>query len=150
MSARLEIHDGTANNTLTFDMKDVLRVLPAWARNLDWYVLDLEATGEPRSGEESVMALEHKMRSSKHGLKLTWGKLQEVADRLTQTINAVIVGLSPGQPAPSLPPQSEYRGRFIVIEAIDSSLWAVTSNDASVIDRLRQHFRDTKLVPGAA
>ena len=93
-----------------------------------------------------MLDLENSIPSSEHGRKLTLNNLQKIADRLFQTINAVLVGITPGQPPPRLPIQTDYQGGFIIIEAIDSSLWAVSSNEPTVINALRHRFRNTKQV----
>jgi YD repeat-containing protein len=145
MVQTIEIHDSD-KNVLSFDLKDILRALPKNAETAEWYILNLEGTGEPLRNAEPLLDLEKRIQSSKHGVKATWHTLNQLADRMVQTVNLSLVGLSPGEPAPSLPVQVAYGGLFVSIEAIDSSLWTVSSNDKQVIDCLRRQFRDTKLV----
>ena len=45
MYQKIEIRD-SEDNSLNVDLKDILSVLPAFARDLDWYFLDIEASGE--------------------------------------------------------------------------------------------------------
>lgn len=144
MNQKLEIYDSNAENALSFDMREVLESLPASVSELVWYLLDLEATADAHDGE-SEMELENRVRSNPNGLKLSWEELQQIATRIGQTMNAVLVALSPSQSPPSLPIASQYPGRFIIIEAIDSSLWAVTSSDVNVMGALRKTFSHTKI-----
>ncbi|MBV8820258.1 MAG: hypothetical protein JO022_17995 [Acidobacteriaceae bacterium] len=141
MRQRVEIYDAEGH-TLKFDMKEVLSALPSIADRLQWYVLDVEAVGSGPNGEP-IMDFERSVASSEHGVKLSWEDLGKLAKNVEQTVNATLVGGSARQP-PSLPLPSSYPAT-IVVEAIDSSLWAVSSPYTEVIESIQRSFRKTKL-----
>jgi len=118
-----------------------LSALPPMAKQLEWYLLDLEATGRGPKGEP-IMEFEKSVESSQHGVKLVWGELCNLAENTAQTINATFVGVLAELPPPSLPLPSSYPAT-IIIEAIDSSLWSVSSSDANVAENIRRSFRKT-------
>jgi hypothetical protein len=105
----------------------------------------LEAVSRELPDQEPQLNLERRINSSKNGLVVTWHDLNEIARGLFQTINGILVGLSPDHAPPTVPVANDYSGPFIIIEAIDSSLWAVTSNDESVIGNIQRHFKDVRL-----
>jgi hypothetical protein len=142
MRYRVEIYD-TDGGVLDFDLKDVLSALPPASNQLEWYVLDLEAVGAGPSGEP-IIDFEQSLASHRHGAKLSWANLGSLAQNLTQTINATLVGVSAELPPPCLPLPSSYPAE-IIVEAIDSSLWAVSSSSIDAVQSIGRRFRKTKV-----
>jgi hypothetical protein len=140
---RVEIYDLNESGVLAFDLVDVLRAIEPW-RDLEWRVLELEATGELKNGK-SITALETSIAESSHGLQFKWEELMSLALNITQTINATIVGLQPGSRPPVFPIQAS-EGLEIVVEAFDTTLWAVSTRLTEVVDRIRTTFTKTKVL----
>jgi hypothetical protein len=143
MRQRVEIYDSTDGNVLAFDLREVLSALPPAASQLEWYLLDLEATGSGPN-HEPIIDFERAVASSQHGVKLGWDELHNLAENVTQTINATLVGTSAELPPPSLPLSTSYPAP-VIIEAIDSSLWAVASPNAEVVESILRSFGKTKM-----
>lgn len=139
---RVEVYDAL-KGVLNFDLKNVLQVLPEFAGQLQWYILDIEAVGRGLNGE-SILDTEKRTSTSAHGIQLSFAELQDLASGLEQTINAVIVGVGSKSPAPTLPVAVGYDAPYIGLEAVDSSFWVVTSSDSNVVELIEKHFRDTK------
>lgn len=142
----LEIFD-KHNGFLSFDLRDVLEVIEPLASRLDWYVVEFEpavmATAEG-SPPNWVTELWHKSETGAVE-RLSWKRLKQLSTHVTQTMNALFVAVDQGgpAPAPSLDPNDEqYR---LVIQAVDTSFWAVTSHDENVLQALRGRFHDLKL-----
>jgi hypothetical protein len=139
---RIEIFDADETGTLALDLRDVLKAVESY-RDLCWYFLELEATGKLR-GNEPIVQLERRIAQSPHGLRFDWNELTKLASEITQTINATLVGCRPNTSPPALP-LKPVEGLEIAIEAIDSTLWAVSTNESEVIQRLKAAFKNTKL-----
>ena len=147
----LEIFD-KRNGFLSFDLGDLLEVIAPFASHLDWYVVQFEpavlgrqdkAKGSPPSWVTELW------QKSEAGVvqAVSWKRLKELSAHITQTMNALLVAIDPGTPALSsvLDPNDEcYR---LVIQAVDTSFWAVTTRDENVLQALRTRFNDVKLQP---
>lgn len=144
---RVEISD-SKNGILAFDLKEVLDALPELTTELTWHLLALEAVGKGLHGE-SMLVTEDRINSSPHGITLRFAELQEFARTLEQTLNATIVGMAEGEAPPSLPLRLPYATQYIVVEGIDSSIWAITSNESAVVRRALECFENTTLIPAA-
>lgn len=140
---KIEIFDTDATGALAFDLRDVLALVEVH-RALRWYILDLEAMAELKDGE-TIMEIEQNVAKSPHGVEIEWGRLRTLADQIMQTINTTIAGCDPGAPEPSLPINLQF-GVRIVIEAIDSTLWAISTDDQQAIQRAQTTFKKTKLL----
>ena len=128
------------NGMLTFDLKEILVALPEFASQLTWFVLEIEGVGLGLNGESMLMT-EASVESSAHGIRLLFVELMRFASGLEQAVNATFVGVS--NLLPSLPLALPYPPPFIVLEAVDSSRWVVTSSEISVLRALVEHFPET-------
>jgi hypothetical protein len=142
MMQRIEIFDVDEAGALALDLRDVLELLERY-RDLRWYFLELEATATLR-GNETIIQLERRIAQSPHGLGFDWNELTRLAGEIAQTINATLVGCRPDASPPTLPLRPQ-EGLEIAIEAIDSTLWAVSTNESEIIQQLRAAFRNTKV-----
>jgi hypothetical protein len=139
---RIEIFDVDETGALALDLRDVLKLVERY-RDLRWYFLELEATGK-LVGNETIVQLESRIAQSPHGLEFEWNELVRLASEITQTINASLAGCRPDASPPTLPLKPQ-EGLEIAIEAIDSTLWAVSTNESEVIQQLKAAFRNTKI-----
>jgi hypothetical protein len=130
---------------LSFDLREILANLNSIGPTLKWYILTLEVQSHPNSGF-SVLELEKEISKSPNGKLMTWKQLCELASQLVQTLNCVIVGISPETEPPSLPLEETYRGDRIIIAAFDSSHWTVCVPTQDLTQKLQAAFRDTRLV----
>jgi hypothetical protein len=140
---RVEISD-SENGFLAFDLKEVLDTLPEQVRNYRWYMLAVEAVGKGLHGK-SMLSTEQIVNSNPNGLQLTFEELQEFARGLEQTLNTIVFAGDERCPPPSLPLTLPALGNYVLIEAIDTSLWAVSSNDQRVTDCMLKRFRSSKV-----
>lgn len=137
--------DRTTSGYLSFDLGDILSNLGLLCPSLDWYLLYIEAESLPGSGIH-MLELERETSSSKHGKKLTWTQLVDLACGLSQTTNCVIVGVFPNCEPPQLPLQKKYAEDKVIISAFDSTYWTVCAPQLEVIQQLRSTFRTTQMV----
>src|SRR5262249_19569011 len=147
----LEIFD-TRDGFLNFDLREILQVIEPFASGLDWYVVEFEpavlaATRDAKGSPPNwVTELWHK--SSKGALQaLNWERLKSLSTHVTQTMNAIFVATIPGTPAPSLPLDPNDERYRLVIQAVDTSFWAVTSRDDRILQALKGRFNEVKLLP---
>ncbi len=148
----LEIFD-KRNDFLSFDLRDLLEVIEPFASRLDWYVVEFEpavlsAAAEHGKGSPPSWVTELWHKSEAGAVEaISWERLKELSTHITQTMNALFVGTDAGAPAPTLtldPNDEHYK---LVIQAVDTSFWAVTSHDENVLQALKGRFNDVKLRP---
>lgn len=147
----VEIFD-QQNGLLSFDLGDLLEVIAPFASRLDWYVVEFEpavltaAQGKPDSPPIWVTELWHKSEAGAVQA-ITWEQLKELSTYVSQTMNALFVAMDLGAPTPSssLDPNNErYK---LVIQAVDTSFWAVTTHDEDLVQALKARFKSVKLQP---
>jgi hypothetical protein len=147
----LEISDQD-NGYLAFDLGDILEVIEQFALQLCWYVVEFEPVGlaatEDGEGSPPTWVTELWQTSETGAVQcLSWARLKELATHVTQTMDALFVATDQGTaaPTPSLDPNDE---QFkLVIQAVDTSFWAVTSRDDNVLNSLKERFHDVRLLP---
>jgi hypothetical protein len=139
---RIRDRDG---DFLSFDLRDVLKNLESVGAAFQWYILNLEGQSFGNSGL-SIKALEREISKSRNGTLVTWPQLTELASKLSQTSDCVIVGIAVGTEPPSLPIEEQYRGDKVIIAAFDSSYWTVCVPRPEIARHLQSAFRDTEIV----
>src|SRR6266849_2466942 len=146
----LEIFD-QHNGFLSFDLHDILEVIEPFASQLCWYVIEFEpavVSAAESNGKGSPPSWVTELwQKSETGVVqcLSWTRLKKLSTYVTQTRNALFVAIDPGTPAPdpSLDPNDErYR---LVIQAVDTTFWAVTTRAENVLPALKKRFNDVKL-----
>jgi len=151
----IEISD-EHNGVLSFDLSDILGVLEPFAREFEWYISEfvpsvfVGANDVPPRVEPWVIALWHQIEESKVPIRLSWARLIEFARNLMQTENATLFALKPGSILPDPPPDLNSDKFEIVVQGVDTSFWAITTRNPTIIDQLRVRFKDTKIVPRTA
>ncbi|MET7464524.1 hypothetical protein [Nonomuraea sp. NPDC005501] len=104
----------------TVELHQVLGVLPenTWT----WSVFDLWAVGVAPRGM-AMPSFEDLIRTSNTGCPMTWHELTDIASRLDQVHDCLIVAAdTPHALSWPLPERSEL---LVVIEAVDSGRWEV-------------------------
>ena len=126
------------------NLLDILDVLTPEATNLQWSVLDLEATTSADSGISMLQLEEEVSTSGKH---LTYLELRDLASKLSQVTNGVFVGCYGRTCSPrSLLDDDLRKDCDVAIIAHDSSVWIVHVKELDVIDRLKDRFQDTRMI----
>jgi hypothetical protein len=77
MTSRVTIQDKTEGQFLTFDLKEVLSVLPPIASALCWHLLELDGEGKPTSGL-NWLDLQRQLDKAEAGVLYDWKELTEV------------------------------------------------------------------------
>ena len=106
---------------LAVDLRHVLLTLGHRALTSTWNVRDVWATGEATSAIEGI----------KEDQPISGIRLLELAENVVQIIDGVFTAYEPDSPLP-----------WVVIEAVDSSFYAVHSDDDSVLDSIRHTFHE--------
>lgn len=147
----IEIFEGKGD--LSFDLAQVLAVIEPSTSTLEWYAVEFEPTflvGPDGTKEQSppqwVLDLWHRIENCKNGIKVSWQELKEFAKHAGQTINALFIAIRPGHPPPVEPLDLNSSTYEIVVQAFDATMWAITSQNEALLDTLRKHFKDTKIV----
>jgi hypothetical protein len=107
-------------NFLAVDLRHVLTALGERSITSDWRVRDVWATG---NSETQFANLDEQQTIS--GLVL-----KELADNVIQIIDGVFSAFERGHSQP-----------WVIVEAVDSSFYTVHSDDALVLDNIRNKFR---------
>lgn len=130
------------SSQLTFDLRDLLAQLSPDTKALNWSILGLWAVARD---DTDVVEIEARVDASPVGLRMTGAELWDLAGRLLQVIDGIIVAFSDSPPTRS---DSDLRESCeIVIEAIDSTLWRVYARDPALSDHLRNTFTEVREVP---
>ena len=143
---RIEIYD-TDELGSSIDLLQVLPLLEP-CRNLRWYLLDLEGSGN-LTGGETFLSLERRVANSDHGVELSWSALVRLAGEVRQIINMSLAGCDPESYPPSLPLHPT-PGLKLVIEAVDSTFWAVSAAESTLIEKLANAFHKTQVTTWSA
>jgi hypothetical protein len=106
---------------LAVDLRHVLLALGQRARASTWRARDVWATGEATSAIESL--------DEKQTIPGT--RLLELAENVVQIIDGVFSAFDPDSAGP-----------WVIIEAVDSTFYAVHSDDETVLDSIRHAFHE--------
>jgi hypothetical protein len=140
MPAILEIKDRDDRGILSVALIDILNLVEPIGAGLTWSILDLEATGDLGDGK-NILDLEQEIRDSATGLVVTWKEIVHLSKKVSQIINATIVGSTDGDSLPKLSDGSSlYTTSEVLLEMIDSSVWRIYVRDKEVLQRLRTAF----------
>lgn len=127
---------------------DILKLLPAKTQQLTWTILDLEATGDVTTvWPKGMLNLEETIKNSPQGLVLSWDELISLTQTFHQIINAVIIGcwdvslIPPLETGCDLSSNSE-----LVLEAIDSAVWQVYTQDDNNLSQIQQEFSNQSAI----
>lgn len=151
MSKIIQISD-KKNGVLSFDLSDLLRLMPATFQQLVWSILDLsQFIQNPESvyvsGKEMV-AISKKAHDSLGGYILPWDDLVKHAAAMRQVGDGLFIGCHNVGDLSTFsfknPDKELYEKAEVVVEAFDSSCWIVYSRDDEYISRLRATFHDVK------
>lgn len=121
------VHSQT-DNALAFDLADILRAIGPQAEQSIWKIEGLECFGD---------AAEFLHDISDNGRVIGGKKLIRLADQVYQTIDGHISGYR----------SDNDKHPWIIIRAVDGSSFDVECGDATVLDRLRQHFNTVTDLP---
>ena len=148
----LEIFD-KRNGFLSFDLGDLLEVIAPFASHLDWYVVQFEpavlAGRQDKAKDSPPSWVTELWQKSEAGIvqALSWERLKELSAHIAQTMNALLVATDPGTPALSSALNLNDERYRLVIQAVDTSFWAVTTHEENVLQALKARFNDVKLQP---
>jgi hypothetical protein len=147
----VEIHDEDERGILAFDLTNIADVVEPFATNLDWYVVEFEPVGLIGSNNSAdpplwVAALYKRLKTESHSVKIEWSTLKQFAHYIKQTIDMTLIGVLPGGTQPTVPIDINDLKYEIVIQAIDTSLWAVTSRNRDLLERIKNSFKETRII----
>src|ERR1044071_7844160 len=144
--ARIEINDHDTNGVLTFDLDAILTALPESIRRFRWFILEWQAEGLGRR-IVSMRDFEKSVNDAPLSLPITWAELVALARDTRQTYDATIVALDdPADDLPAFPLTLAGYERFTIIEAIDNSVWVITSDIPEVIPAISRAFHDVRTI----
>jgi hypothetical protein len=147
----IEIFDQNDKH-LSFDLIDILKVIEPFSADLEWYLAEFQiGSFHPKAAdtpnvEPWVLALWRAVENGNTPKRLTWETLVEFARNVRQTDSCLILATKPGTLPPEEPLNLNGEGLEIVVQAVDSTFWAVTSRNKASIERLANEFHDTKFV----
>lgn len=118
----ITISDKTTTGVLGFDLRDLLQLLGSKAANMQWLVMkDVDCIG-PRAEELRGLAT--------RAVRVESRALAAIATGITQVVDGEFCGYEESRPAPT-----------IILRAVDSSSWDISSDRDAILDIFRQHFR---------
>jgi hypothetical protein len=136
---------GSRNQALTFDLRDLIDLLAPRSLDASWTVApvtisypvhgfsinEFMMTGSGEPGHDKLEQL------AASGSSISGGVLLEAAREARQVIW--------GQFTATLPEQSD---AWVIIRAIDSTFYEVTSSDEAVLNAIRSICEDVRVAPG--
>lgn len=146
MNKTIEIRNLDARGALKCDLIDVLASLTDQGAQLRWFIFEIEAVGVV--SETNVRDLAAQARENPNGTRIEWSRLLRMAEELDQMINCLIVGCAEGEVIPS---RTDATGSncSVIIEAVDSTFWRVTSRLPGIVEGLQARFEDSEIIPPA-
>jgi len=145
----LEIH---LEQSPDFDLATILDALEPSACRMHWYFV--EFVPELLVGEDGtrntdppdwVPLLWREIEVGNKPTILAWDKVRQFARFVLQTDLALLIGLDSGQ-APPEPIDLNDPNLALVVQALDGYLWAITTQDASVIKTVQNRFPNAQIV----
>ncbi|HEV8051908.1 MAG TPA: hypothetical protein VGP47_05390 [Parachlamydiaceae bacterium] len=110
-----------------------------------WSILYLDITGT--LGQEWPNPTFEEINDSKNGFPVDWKDLNLLANKIEQVIDITVLGCKNKNNLQRYEVEQEmYETCDIVIQMVDSSYWEVFSNDAQLIDRLTEKFKQTQFL----
>lgn len=146
----IEISDQN-DKGLSFDLIDVLEVIEPFSAGLEWYLAEFQLGSFHPKAEDTpnvepwVLALWRAVESSNTPQRLTWETLVGFARNVRQTDSCLILAIRHGASPPNEPLDLNADDFEVVVQAVDSTFWAITARNEALIERLASNFRDTKL-----
>jgi len=111
----------TGRNVLAVDLRHVLSALGPRALASEWRVREVWAEGDAKPQLEAFDESE----------LIAGQRLAALAQDVSQIIDGEFIAFESGHSEP-----------WVVLEAVDSSYYAVRSDDSSVLERVRSAFHD--------
>jgi hypothetical protein len=142
---RLEIFDLDQDGALLFDLKSFLALLPSEFHRKKWNLFCIEAQGT-QGTNGNILEIEERAHKQENGLELTWASLLELVCSLDEIINLELIGSEPEAKEPKRPFDRRGYTGFVVLEVIDSSLWAVETDLEELLNLIKRTFSDVRSV----
>lgn len=135
----LRIHDDR-NGALALDLRDLIDLLAPRSLQANWMVspVVLHQPVLDRAFEEFMVAGENQLTVfAASGAPVSGAALSKAAHEASQVIWGQFVGTLPQQD-----------GTWIMIRAVDSTFYEVTSSDEKVLSAIRSAYKDVRFASG--
>ncbi|WOH84748.1 hypothetical protein RX327_17245 [Bradyrhizobium sp. BEA-2-5] len=135
----LRIHDD-CNGALALDLRDLIDLLAPRSLQASWMVspVVLHHPVLGRALDEFMVAGEHQLEAfAAKGTVVSGAALSKAAREASQVIWGQFVG--------TLPEQDD---TWIMIRAVDSTFYEVTSSDEAVLGAIRSAYKDVRIAAG--
>lgn len=121
------------NNGVPVQLAEVLAVIPE--NNLVWSILEFDGIGEAPNNL-TMDEFEQLVRKRPGGLVMSWSQLRDFSERISQTIDCVVVGARSDRDILSARRAGDYLSSCeVVLEMFDSTEWTVWALDTGLMQR---------------
>ena len=147
----VEISDSN-DEVLSFDLADILAALEPFARNLEWYIVELDfvvllGANDPKPAVKPwVLELLNQIKMSSTPVKLSWERLSDLSRNIVQTGMGLLFAIEPSSEVPTHPFNLNSDKFEVVIQGVDTTFWAVTTRRNDIVDQLKQRFKEVEIV----
>jgi hypothetical protein len=150
----IEISDLDERRILAFDLIDLLPLIGPFSSGLEWYLAHCSIESFVGQGLMSdlpawIPALWRAHDFQQCIEKIEWETLKEFARSVRQTGFIELIAIKPGSEPPAEPLDLNNPAFEIVVQAVDTGFWAVTTRNDALIANVANHFKATKIVEKA-
>jgi hypothetical protein len=140
----IEIHDRTASGLLAVELRDLLPYFESQAQRLQLYLLEFDVVLKDSSSRH-LADLQARIAHSQAGLRMGWSELSELANEIFDVQNIALAGCAAvDAPIRTSKFHSLCNSCSLVVECFDSSFWRVCSEDAKIVQGIRERFSDVR------
>jgi hypothetical protein len=125
-------------------MDKVVATLDEFALRLDWYVVEMFVNVLTDGEKEWILEL--CKRSAVEPIAISWQEIVRFGKEVGQVESCVLIGVRPGGERPVEPIDLNSKSWGLVIQNVDTTFWAITSHDQTLLERVRASFKESKTV----
>lgn len=136
-------------------IQPILSVIKAFAVDLDWYLVEFDPVvlvGQFDSAEPPPQWVVDLQYDHDFGaptpIKMSWQELQNLSKYVVQFGGVLLIATTTGQAGPVEPIDLNSKDWEMVVQAVDSSFWAITSQNQKLLEAVRSAFTDVRTTDG--
>jgi hypothetical protein len=131
-------------------IQPILSVIETFAVDLDWYLVEFTPSvlvgdfdsAEPPPQWIKELRYDHDYGKSTNLPKMSWQELQHLSKYVVQFVGVLLIATKTGHASPVEPIDLNSEDWEMVVQAVDSSFWVITSQNQKLLEAVRAKFSD--------